>query len=449
MNFRTRIMKDCFAIFAGICLMLSGGSALEAANYGYGSRTSPQGYSAPEPAPRMMLASELEGQPRQNNYFTPPAPRRRGWQTGRFEPQSPRDRGPSRSDFLRTANAETIEAGEAIGPYDEDPPPGYEASEGLTGDYRDRAAYGDGAYGDEISDGGPYCEPCSDEGGSRWDFGPITRLHEWAEKTWLFDPVKWQNFNEFGGVQAFKSPVDLGVNGNFGFHKAVNWASPLWDAKGIGFQLGGTIALSDLDGGGGVVNRRRDQYFVTTGLFRRAGCSQGLQGGAVLDYLHDEFYVNMNVLQIRSEISYVLHKHEVGVWAAVHAKSDTRPAPAFLQTPTVTWQSNDQYNLFYRYRFCNGATARTWIGLSSHSDVIFGSDATAPLSERWAIQIAYNYLWPNGNDTAIPQAVRESWGLAIGLVWYPGYKVPNACFNPYRPLFMVADNGSFMLREKN
>jgi len=137
------------------------------------------------------------------------------------------------------------------------------------------------------------------------------------------------------------------------------------------------------------------------------------------------------------------------VWAAVHAKSDTRPAPAFLQTPTVTWQSNDQYNLFYRYRFCNGATARTWIGLSSHSDVIFGSDATAPLSERWAIQIAYNYLWPNGNDTAIPQAVRESWGLAIGLVWYPGYKVPNACFNPYRPLFMVADNGSFMLREKN
>ena len=36
----------------------------------------------------------------------------------------------------------------------------------------------------------------------------------------------------------------------------------------------------------------------------------------------------------------------------------------------------------------------------------------------------------------------------MSLIWYPGYRVPNACFNPYRPLFMVADNGTMFVRQK-
>ena len=79
--------------------------------------------------------------------------------------------------------------------------------------------------------------------------------------------------------------------------------------------------------------------------------------------------------------------------------------------------------------------------------MIFGSDATAPLSERWAIQAVTNYLIPNAGST-IPNAVRRRWGVTLSLIWYPGYRVPNACFNPYRPLFMVADNGSLFVRQK-
>ena len=61
----------------------------------------------------------------------------------------------------------------------------------------------------------------------------------------------------------------------------------------------------------------REQYFATTGLFRRAASNQGLQGGAVIDYLHDNFYVHMDLLQVRPELSYVIGGgHEFGLWAA-------------------------------------------------------------------------------------------------------------------------------------
>jgi hypothetical protein len=276
--------------------------------------------------------------------------------------------------------------------------------------------------------------------------GHLTWLHDWYENSCLYCPEFWRNFNEFSGIQAFKGPPDLGRNGNFGFHKAVNWATPLFPSLGIGYQLGALIALSDFEGKSGPFGTSREQYFVTTGLFRRATNNLGWQGGATVDYLHDEFYVNMNVMQIRGELSYICRcGHEVGIWTATNVLHDNQTAPAFVGTPSVTWWTVNQYNPFYRRRFNNGATARFWIGVTDQANVTFGSDATAVLAERWAIQASYNYLLPC-TGSSIPRDVRESFGLAISLVWYPGYKVPNACFNAYRPLFMVADNSSMFIR---
>lgn len=33
----------------------------------------------------------------------------------------------------------------------------------------------------------------------------------------------------------------------------------------------------------------------------------------------------------------------------------------------------------------------------------------------------------------------------ISLAWFPGCKVPNACYNRYQPLFRVADNNTMMI----
>src|SRR5262249_55926468 len=162
-----------------------------------------------------------------------------------------------------------------------------------------------------------------------------------------------------------------------------------------GYQLGALIALSDFEGRTGPLGSTREQYFVTTGVFRRANCNRGWQGGAVLDYLHDEFYVSMNLMQIRAELSYIFEcGHQFGIWTATNVKSDNSAAPAFVGMPSVTWWSTNMYSPYYRRRFNNGGTARFWIGITDQSNVTFGSDATAVLAERWAIQASYNYLLP-------------------------------------------------------
>jgi hypothetical protein len=418
-------------------------------------------YASPDPAPRAMPPAEATlPSPAADSLSARPIPRRRPYRAPTYKAQT--DGYPIR----RTAGMEAVPTNPRGGflvsnpttssvvqpvpdPLINAPPVGgpvYAASPIDGQVYMDAPCNSQPCTGQTCTCPGgqhiaevDYCAP--------QQVGEMTKLEEWFSNTWLGNPTIWQNFNELSGVQGFKGPVDQGVNGNFGFHKGVNWAVPAIDAIGLGYQLGGVIEVSDLSGGAGPVNSTREQYFITSGLFRRAQYNSGLQAGAVVDYLHDNFYTRINLLQVRAEGSYVWHSHEVGLWSAVHLRSDTQTPPAWFGKSSVTWQSNDQFNLFYRYTFCNGGVARMWIGLSGVGDLIFGSDATAPLSERWAIQAVYNYLIPRA-DPSIPNAIKETWGVTVSLIWYPGYRVPNACFNPYRPLFTVADNGTFMIRQK-
>ncbi|HEY2892662.1 MAG TPA: DUF6666 family protein, partial [Pirellulales bacterium] len=172
-------------------------------------------------------------------------------------------------------------------------------------------------------------------------------------------------------------------------------------------------------------------------------CYRGWQGGLVVDYLADNFYVNMNLAQIRGEVSYLFAPHELGFWFAAHLNSDSQTATTLLGQNSVTWQAMNQYNFFYRYTFANGSYARTWAGLSGHADGIFGSDAVVPFSNRWGMQASYNYLLPRHDDD-MANNTRESWSLMISLVWFPGHRCDNDSFNRYRPLIPVADNGWFM-----
>jgi hypothetical protein len=65
------------------------------------------------------------------------------------------------------------------------------------------------------------------------------------------------------------------------------------------------------------------------------------------------------------------------------------------------------------------------------------------LGKGFAIENRANYMIPKGSgDTA---QARESWGLVMQLVWYPGLNAKCQQRNPYRPLFNVADNSLFMV----
>jgi hypothetical protein len=367
----------------------------------------------------------------------------------RYEPIGPGYSGGSNRGLPHPAGDESISSGTQMDPFAEEIAPGGTMQRSMDG--RVDSSF-DGSPESETSDpdgdihGGdgscPTCGGCDRCGGC--GTGNFLRcLCHCLRQTYMFSPCAWENFSIYTGKQGFKNPVDQGVNGDFGYHGGLNWGSPLWNRYNIGYQLGGAILLSDFDGGSGPLGHSRSQFFATTGVYRRATCNRGFQGGLVVDYLADNFYVNMRLFQIRGEVSYLFNAHELGFWFAAHTNSDTQTTPAFLGQRSITWQANDQFNLFYRHQFCNGSTCRTWAGLTSHADGLFGSDATLPFSPRWGAQASANYLLPR-QDGSIPNNTRESWSLMISLVWYPGYRSTGDWFNPYRPLIPVADNGWFM-----
>jgi hypothetical protein len=257
-----------------------------------------------------------------------------------------------------------------------------------------------------------------------------------------------ENLSLFSGKQGFKGPVDQGVNGDFGYNAGGNWAFPLFPSMGVGFQIGANLVASDFEGRSGPLGHRRYQFFGTMGVFHRAMCGRGFQMGAAVDYLRDDFYIQMDLTQVRAELSYQYCYHEVGFWGAFQGNTSTHVGQFTGDDPlqTFSFQGTSQYNVFYRYQFCSGTYCRTWAGLSDHGDGIFGSDATVYISPKVGLVATYNYLLPR-NDPTVPLNVKESWNLAIALVWYPGYKKCDSWTNPYRPLFYVADNGWFLVRQ--
>lgn len=255
--------------------------------------------------------------------------------------------------------------------------------------------------------------------------------------------VAFENVQIFGGVEGFKSGVDQGVNGNFGFHEGFNWAGPLFEYGGLGAQLGFRAVQSDL-AESYLFNDNRIQYFLTTGLFYRQPDNHGWQGGVVWDWLHDDFYVQADVAQLRGEVSWIAcGHHEIGFWTALSTTSDT--VMSNINDEEITWQPLDLYALFYRKYFENGATGRFSAGFTGEGQGLLGADFLAPLSKRCAIVANVNYAIGR-NDPPPEETLSEAWGMTLSFVWFPGYKSPCSPRNPYRPMFDVADNTSMLLK---
>ena len=132
------------------------------------------------------------------------------------------------------------------------------------------------------------CNPvpsCFDGTVCRW-------LHQFGKPYYGW---KWyRDFTASVGVTAFENEADLGLVGNFGTNEYLNFGMPLWNAFGIGWQVGvrGTQTGFGSRSVGPVVGQQtlidsRNQQFVTTGFYTRAFEGRGLQGGAVFDYLNN------------------------------------------------------------------------------------------------------------------------------------------------------------------
>ncbi len=333
-------------------------------------------------------------------------------------------------------------------------------SDGFTNPYCNDCNCGQPGCGCGHGDGGCFaglwgggCPSC---GGDCGDCGDCNRCP--YGRPWILAPIdfvvyllgppndgSWwwgENFSVFGGVHNFKSPVNLSGQSNFGTQEGVNWAVPLWAEIGLGGQIGVGITQSNFQDTGFAFDDYRNQTFITGGLFHRPACGQGMQYGLVFDWLHDEFYDNFDVAQLRGEISWLFDcRDEVGFWFATGVIDDQVKHQIFAP---ADFEIIDQYAFFYRRRFCQGGDGRIWGGFNGNDAGLVGADFSLPIAKCWSIEGGFNYVI---SDHHTQGQTDETWNLGMNLVWSWGGNA--CCRNAYRPLFNVADNGSLMTRVVN
>lgn len=278
----------------------------------------------------------------------------------------------------------------------------------------------------------------------------------WYPGFFLFQGAWIEGLSLHAGVHGFKGPMDLGSNGNFGFHEGLNFGGPIGGPWGIGYQIGAQVTHSDFAGNqaltlfdsDAITDQDRNQFFLTAGIFRRPDCGRW-QWAVAVDWLHEDFYEDADFLQLRHEISFLLDdSREIGYMGMYGLKDsevslpqgNIEAAPSVLDLSVL-----DRYAFFYRRQFEEGGEGRIWAGWSGYGDALLGADAVVPLGRSWALETNFAYLAPK-TGSGLDGQIDESWSLNIGLVWYPRRPVQFALSDPYRPVLGVGDNTSVMLR---
>ena len=251
--------------------------------------------------------------------------------------------------------------------------------------------------------------------------------------------------NFFAGFHGFKGPIDQGRNGNFGIDYGLNMGGGANGPLGLGYQVGFRIAHSDMEGHQVPVNptsEDRLQTFLTAGIFRRGSPECPWQYGVAWDWLHDEYYIETDLNQIRVELSRLgCLGNEVGFAASIGTGDDVVP---FGDQETAEFEAVDQFLFFVRRPLQGCGEGRLWAGFTGGGDALLGGDARMPMSDRLGLKVDVNYLVPHNSFEAGAQE-KESWSVSLGLVWYPGCGARGAGGKPFRPLFDVANNTSFIV----
>jgi hypothetical protein len=255
----------------------------------------------------------------------------------------------------------------------------------------------------------------------------------------------------FAGAHGFTGPLNRG-SGSFGFHEGINAGLPF--ICGFAIQGGYQATQSNFEGAFFTPDDRT-QSFVTVGLFRRVDL--GLGGGVVVDYLSDEWDYDVNLAQLRGELSWKMPcEHEWGFWFAagldrstIDARQVQFPVPGEEEDTVVisdgayTVQPLDIYAFFYRKQFACGGECRAWGGFTDDSRGLLGGNVRLPVSTCLSFATDFLYIIPaESSQTAFAE---EAWNVSFNLVWTPRFRPrcgPEYC----RPLFDVANNGSFVVQ---
>jgi hypothetical protein len=257
-------------------------------------------------------------------------------------------------------------------------------------------------------------------------------------------PGIFENLSLFVGPDGSKQPQDLGINAEMGVRFAANWGFPISERFKLGAQVGAASNISD--GAVNVLNQiggpgHRTQTFVTMGVFQRP--TSRVNWGVVYDTSFERYYDNFRFAQWRGQAGYaVTGSDEVGTWFAKSAEGQD----GHMGATAVRLDPISQVNAYTRHTWANHAQTTVWVGVANaHSNVVwvlpdnsasghvlvYGSALDIPLSERFAVTGAANFITPSATGTV---------DAFLGLTYYPGRGGFRAARNTFAPLTTVANN---------
>lgn len=267
--------------------------------------------------------------------------------------------------------------------------------------------------------------------------------------------INWKRFDFGAGVTGFNGPLNnaniggdrSSGSGSFGFYQSINEGRSLrkllnWD---MAAQLGVRFVQANLSDAA-FSDESRQQVFVTGGLFRRV--DYGLQYGTVIDYLNDDWFFQTDLVQTRSELSWKFIGPRIfGIQYSTSLGDDRTTTTATADdgsdfSETFEVEAVDQFRFFYRRLLANAGHVEVFAGFTDDDDGLLGGNVSVPFARQWLASAGFTYKVPNegGNRNGFEN---EAWNLSMGLVYRPGG--PKGCGRYCRPLFDVADNGSFLV----
>ena len=263
-----------------------------------------------------------------------------------------------------------------------------------------------------------------------------------------------QNLVGFSGAEAFKTLADSDYPNNAGFVNGLNTSFKLGGSK-IRAQAGGSLGVYDLKGRdfGPNRNQTENQIFLTTGLYKRSNICAGdrLSWGLVYDQLFDHqhglFTDDIYLGQIRGITGIALNQtDEVGFWGTAHTNR-------FTGRFATSYQSINQYNLYWAHNYQFGARTMFYAGIADKASVgswTSGAQLLAPISNRLSVYGNSAFMFPSSANGFVGSN-ELLWAMGCGLSYSFGGKAVsrNISGSCGMPLQSVANNGTFMVDGNN
>ena len=260
----------------------------------------------------------------------------------------------------------------------------------------------------------------------------------------------FSNSEIVGGAHGFRSANFTAGGQNvddssFGFYGGINMGLSLCKLTCGLFsgQVGIRSSVSEFEGDFFSTDNR-DQLFVTAGVFRRV--DYGIQAGIVFDYLHEEWFAETDLAQVRGDIAWVYPGGTaLGFRFSVGTEDDlTSGIINGVPFDNLFAQVNDNYRFYYRMSSNNTGHVDFFAGWSDFDDAVLGVDVDTPVCGCLGLQAGFTYFLPEDSNPTFPTSTQDAWNVYVGFalrpqgpLWYGNYD---------RPLFNVADNGTFVFR---